>query len=69
MSKKTNLTITLKWLISLFISVGIGSFITDVLGKISMNVWISRGVGAIICVIISLIFYYFWLKKNNIEKS
>ncbi len=59
--------ITVKWIISLICSVWIGTFAMNILNNIGVNVWIARIAGAIVCVIIGLLFYYLWIKK--IEKS
>ncbi len=37
-----------KILISLFVSVGIGTFICKVLERTEINVWLARGIGALI---------------------
>lgn len=55
--------ITIKWIISIIVSVGIGTFITYILGNTEINVWITRIIGAAISVIVELMFYYVWLKK------
>lgn len=55
--------ITLKWIISIILSVGIGTFTMNILENTQVNVWIARTIGAVITAIVELIFYYFWIKK------
>lgn len=57
--------ITLKWIISIIVSVGVGTFITNILGNIEINVWITRIIGAVAAVIVELFFYYFWIRKEK----
>ena len=57
--------ITLKWIISIIVSVGIGTFIMNVLGNTDVNVWLTRIIGVIFAVIGELIFYYLWIKTNS----
>lgn len=63
MDKNKSSYITAKWIISIILSVGVGTFITNILGNIEVNVWITRIMGAFATVIVELIFYYFWIKK------
>lgn len=54
----------LKKIILFIVSVGIGSFVTNVLEKTELNVWLSRGVGAIVAVIVAVLLYYLWINKS-----
>lgn len=56
---------TLKWIVSIIILVGIGTFIMNILENIEINVWIARIVGVIIAVIVELIFNNLWFKKRR----
>lgn len=58
--KKINSNV--KYIISLIVSVFIGSFFTDILEQIDINVWIARIIGGIICVIVGLLFICVWIK-------
>lgn len=58
--KKTNSNV--KYIISLIVSVSIGSFFTDILERIDINVWFARIIGGIICVIVGLLFIRVWIK-------
>ena len=62
---------TIKWIIMVVLAVGIGTFISlNILGKIDMNVWMTRGIGCLVTVISALIIYhYFSGKKNRGENS
>lgn len=61
--KKHDSYITLIWIISILVSVGVGTFILTVLETTMLNVWISRIVGCTITVIAELLFYYLWIRK------
>jgi len=50
--------VTIKWIISIILSIGTGTFIMNILENIELNVWFARIIGAIVSVIIGLIFYY-----------
>lgn len=62
---------TLKWVIIIFVSVEVGTFIdVNVLEKLDLNVWLSRGIGCLIAVVVALLLDYFLLKKrltNNLK--
>lgn len=57
--------ITLKWIISILVSVGIGTFVMNISGNTEMNVWFTRIIGAIVTIIVELIFYYLWIKEKK----
>lgn len=61
--KKHDSYITLIWIVSILVSVGVGTFILTVLETTMLNVWISRIVGCTITVIVELLFYYLWIRK------
>lgn len=56
---------TIKCIISIIVSVGIGTFIMNILENIEINVWIARILGAFVSVILELIFNYFWIEKKK----
>ena len=62
---------TIKWIIMVVVAVGIGTFVSvNILGKIDMNVWLTRGIGCLIAVIIALVTYHLFSgKKNRGEKN
>ncbi len=60
---KENFIITIKYLISLFISIKFGNIVCNFFEKATVNVWIARGIGAIVCVLVGLMFYSLWIKK------
>jgi hypothetical protein len=54
----------LYWIILIIVSVGIGTFFdVNVLEKMDINIWVSRGIGCLISAIAALILYHFLLKK------
>lgn len=57
--------ITVKWIVSIIFSVVVGTFITNILGNVGLNVWITRVIGAFVTAIVELIFYYLWIKKEE----
>jgi len=57
--------ITVKWIISLILSVGVGTFMMNILENIELNVWIARSIGALVTAIVGLLFYYLWIKKTE----
>lgn len=57
---------TVKWIILLLVSVGIGSFVdVNILEKIDMNVWLSRGIGCLVTVIIALLMCHCFFGKKD----
>ena len=57
---------TLKWIILLIVSVGVGSFIdVNILEKIDLNVWLSRGIGCLVTVIIALLMHHCFFRKKS----
>lgn len=54
---------TVKKLVVLFIAVGVGTFICNVLERTELNVWIARGTGALITIIVG--FFNFVLFKKD----
>ena len=55
---------TVKKLVVLFIAVGVGTFICNVLERTELNVWIARGTGALITIIVGFLISY-CIKKIN----
>lgn len=60
--KKENYTF---WIVSIIVSVGIGSFVLSVLETTMLNVWLSRIIGCAVTVIIELVLHYFLISKNK----
>lgn len=65
--KKTKLSRNIKFLIALFISVKISSFLTRILENTDLNVWISRVIGCMLCVALGLMFDRLWIERSPIE--
>ena len=55
---------TIKWIILCVVSIGIGSFIDVILEKIDINVWLSRGIGCLVAVMIALLLCYCFFRKK-----
>ena len=57
---------TIKWIIMIVVSVGVGTFIdVNVLEKVALNVWLSRGIGCLVAVVVALILHRFLLKMKT----
>lgn len=64
--KQTNSnSITVKWVVSLMVSIGVGTFIMNLLEKVELNVWIARGLGGLVTVMVILPLYYLWINKTR----
>lgn len=63
MKKKNKIYITVVWLISLLISIDIGTHILHFFENIGWNVWIARLIGCGACIVIGMLFYYLWIKR------
>lgn len=56
---------TVKWIILIVVSIGIGSFMDDILENIGINVWLARAIGALVTVIGALILYNLLIKNTK----
>ena len=57
---------TLKWILMIVVSVGVGTFIdVNILEKVDLSIWLSRGIGCLITVVIALILYHCLLKEKS----
>ncbi|MEM0530612.1 MAG: hypothetical protein ACLRQ1_10880 [Ruminococcus sp.] len=65
--KKSNNTITT--LIVLLIAVGVGSFVCTILEHTEINVWIARGIGACVTIVVGFICNFIVRKIKNIEDN
>ncbi len=55
-----------KWVIMFVISIGIGTFVdVNILEKMNINVWLSRGLGCLFTIIIALIMYHYFFGKKK----
>ncbi|MBU3156893.1 hypothetical protein LL037_12330 [Clostridium estertheticum] len=54
----------IKKIVFVIISVGVGSFVDNILEKTEINVWLARGTGGLVTVIIALLLYYLLIKKS-----
>ena len=62
MNKQSLLT-DLKWVIVLFFSIAIGNIFMHFFEQTSMNVWIARGIGCTVCVLIKCLIHKYGLKS------
>lgn len=56
---------TVKWIILIVVSVGIGTFISNILENIEMNIWFARAIGALVTVIVTLLLYHLLMKNTE----
>ena len=56
---------TVKRIILVFVSVGVGTFINNILGNIEMNIWFARAMGALSTVATTLLLYHLLIKNNK----
>lgn len=56
---------TVKWIILIVVSVGIGTFISNILENIEMNIWFARTMGALVTVIVTLLLYHLLIKNTE----
>ncbi|MEF2114631.1 hypothetical protein [Clostridium frigoriphilum] len=54
----------IKKIVFVVVSVGVGSFVDNILEKTDINVWLARGTGCLVTVIIALLLYYLLIKKS-----
>ena len=65
MKRPISLVHILKWAILIIVPVGIGTFVdVNVLEKLDINVWLARGIGCLITVIIGLILHHYFFGKK-----
>lgn len=55
----------LKKIILYVVSSGIGTFACKILETTPMNVWIARGVGCTVAVLVALLMYKYWIDNRN----
>lgn len=65
MEKKKSNNDTIKWIILVIVSVGVGTFIMTILGNIEMNIWFARGVGALVTAILALFLHRLLIKNTE----
>lgn len=56
---------TVKWIILIVVSVGIGSFTDNVLENIKMNIWFARVMGALVTAIAALLLDHLLMKNTE----
>lgn len=54
----------LKKIIMYVVSAEAGTFVCEILEKMPMNVWIARGIGCMIAVVVALLLYKHWINKE-----
>lgn len=63
--KKTKFEETIKYLIVLFLGIGVGNIALEFLEKTPINIWGARTIACAICVGICSLLYYFWISKKE----
>lgn len=63
MEKKSKVYVTIVWLISFLISIGLGTHTLHFLENVGLNIWIARFIGCAVCTGVGILFYYLWIKK------
>lgn len=58
---------TFKRFVFLFVSVSVGTFVTDIMENININVWIARASGCLISVVVVLLLYKFFSRNRSNE--
>lgn len=53
----------LKKIILFIVSAGVGTFACQILEKLPVNVWLARGIGAVVAVIVVLLLYKLWIRN------
>ena len=53
----------LKDILLYIVAVWAGTFVCEVLEKTPMNVWLARGIGCGVAVIVAILLYKLWIKK------
>lgn len=57
--------VTVKWIILIVVSVGIGTFISNILENVQINIWFVRAIGALVTAIVALLLYYLLIKNTE----
>lgn len=56
---------TIKWIILVIASVGVGTFIMNILGNVEMNIWFARFGGALVTAIVELLLHHLLIKNTG----
>ena len=56
---------TIKWIILIIVSVGVGTFINNILGNIEINIWFARAIGALVTAIVALLLHHLLIKNTE----
>lgn len=56
---------TVKWIILIVVSAGIGTFISSILENVQINIWFVRTIGALVTAIVALLLYYLLIKNTE----
>lgn len=56
---------TVKWIILIVVSAGIGTFISSILENVQINIWFVRAIGALVTAIVALLLYYLLIKNTE----
>lgn len=56
---------TVMWIILIVVSVGCGTFISNILGNIEINIWSARIIGALVTVIVTLLLDHLLIKNTE----
>ena len=55
----------IKWIILVIASVGVGTFIMNILGNVEMNIWFARFGGALVTAIVELLLHHLLIKNTG----
>ena len=56
---------TIKQIILVIASVGVGAFIMNILGNVEMNIWFARFGGALVTAIVALLLHHLLIKNTG----
>lgn len=56
---------TIKWIILVSLSVGVDTFIMNILGNVEMNIWFARFGGALVTAIVPLLLHHLLIKNTG----
>lgn len=56
---------TIKWIILVIASGGVGAFIMNILGNVEMNIWFARFGGALVAAIVELLLHHLLIKNTG----
>jgi hypothetical protein len=54
---------TIKWILLIFLSTSIGTFVNRIMENININIWLSRGIGCLVSVIVAILLYKYFTRE------